>query len=66
MAHAQEAVVLPALTSDKSTSASDDSKREKLSHNEAVSAPAADPDFEDKIELKYDDCPEKTGFAYPS
>lgn len=24
------------------------------------------PDFEPKIELKHDDCPEKTAFAYPS
>lgn len=32
----------------------------------AAAAAASDPDFEDKIELKYEDCPEKTGFAYPS
>ncbi len=55
---------MPAPTADASDlfNDSDQSSKEKAAHKEAGS----DPDFEDKIELKYDDCPEKTGFAYPS
>ncbi len=52
----------PAQVSDESTSIEDVTKEGQT----ANSAAAADPDFEGKIELKYEDCPEKTGFAYPS
>ena len=52
----------PPQLADGSDSISDKSKKEKIAHKES----ASDPDFEDKVELKYDDCPEKTGFAYPS
>ena len=46
---------------DKSGSISDESKKDEVVRNEV-----SDPVFEDKVELKYEDCPEKTGFAYPS
>ena len=53
---------LPAHLTDGSGSIPDLSKKEDTAHKET----ASDPDFEDKVELKYEDCPEKTGFAYPS
>ena len=61
---AQKQQPLPAHNVDGSDvfSDSDESNKEKLAHKGA----ASDPDFEDKVELKYEDCPEKTGFTYPS
>lgn len=58
MAHRQqqEPVLAPKVDASPVLSDGDNSNKEK----------ASDPDFEDKIELKYEDCPEKTGFAYPS
>lgn len=55
---------LPTSTAHASnlTSDSDYFNRERIAPRGA----AADPDFEDKIELKFEDCPEATGFAYPS
>lgn len=41
-----------------------DNIKEKDVHQEHRKG--SDPDFEDKYELTYDDCPEKTAFAYPS
>ena len=52
----------PAPVSDESVSPNEIPKDSPFANNAATS----DPDFEEKIELKYADCPEKTGFAYPS
>ena len=54
--------VVPVHLTDDLDKISDDSKAKVLQQERKTS----DPDFEDKIELKYEDCPEKTGFAYPS
>ena len=53
----------PAHASGESTSIDD---VPVLKDDEKAATTASDPDFEEKRELKYEDCPEKTGFAYPS
>ena len=71
MAEKQHPRSAPIADKSDHLSDSDESNKVKVPSREpkqAATAAAArsDPDFEDKIELKYEDCPEKTGFAYPS
>ncbi len=62
MSEKQQPLPAHAQDSDESIGPNDVPKDGELAKN----AHGADPDFEERVELKYADCPEKTGFAFPS